>query len=121
VAKEQARASVPHFFAKPKVRPLPTELQIGNLLAARSPSEVRVLDRAAAAKAAVEPPRNHRRETDWEVIMVGSLHFVAKEGATAAGDRLGRAVRASIDAGGRSNPEITRPASANEHPPADER
>ena len=85
------------------------------------PSEVRVLDRAAAAKAAVEPPRNHRRETDWEVIMVGSLHFVAKEGATAAGDRLGRAVRASIDAGGRSNPEITCPASANEHPPADER
>ena len=75
------------------------------------PSEVRVLDRAAAAKTAVEPPRNHRRETDWEVIMVGSLHFVAREGATAAGDRLGRAARASIDAGGRSNPEITaRPA-----------
>ena len=31
VAKEQARASVPHFLAKPKVRPLPTELQIGSL------------------------------------------------------------------------------------------
>jgi len=105
VAKEQARASVPHFLAKPKVRPLPTELQIGNLLPARSPSEVRVLDRAAAAKAAVEPPRNHRRETDWEVIMVGSLHFVAKEEATATGDSPGRAVRASIDVGGRSNPE----------------
>ena len=29
--KEQARASVPHFLAKPKVRPLPTELQIGSL------------------------------------------------------------------------------------------
>src|SRR5208282_3384741 len=27
VAKEQARAGVPHFLAKPKVRPLPTELQ----------------------------------------------------------------------------------------------
>src|SRR5208283_3299898 len=36
VAKEQARASVPHFLAKPKVRPLPTGLQIGNLLPARS-------------------------------------------------------------------------------------
>ena len=64
-----------------------------------------MLDRAAAAKAAVEPPRNHRRETDREVNMVGSLHFVAKEETTAAGDRLGRAGRASLDAGGRSNPE----------------
>ena len=36
VAKRQARCSVPHFPAKPKVRPLPTELQIGNLLPARS-------------------------------------------------------------------------------------
>jgi len=105
VAKEQARASVPHFFAKPKVRPLPTELQIGNLLAARSPSEVRVLDRAAAAKAAVEPPRNHRRETDWEVIMVGSLHFVAKEGATAAGDRPGRAAAPASTPAAAPNPE----------------
>ncbi len=59
----------------------------------------------AAAKAAVEPPRNHRRETDWEVYMVGSLHFVVKEETTATGDRPGRAVRASIDVGGRSNPE----------------
>jgi len=64
-----------------------------------------VLDREAAAKAAVEPPRNHRRETDWEVIMVGSRHFLAKEEATAAGDRPGREGLASIDAGGRSNPE----------------
>ena len=36
MAKEQARAGVPHFLAKPKVRPLPTELQIGNLLPSRS-------------------------------------------------------------------------------------
>jgi len=34
--KEQARASVPHFVDKPRVRPLPTELQIGNLLPAHS-------------------------------------------------------------------------------------
>src|SRR5271166_5842114 len=36
VAKEQERASVPHFLDKPRVRPLPTELQIGSLLPARS-------------------------------------------------------------------------------------
>ena len=40
VAKEQDRASVPHFLAKPKVRPLPTELQIGSLLPARSLAEI---------------------------------------------------------------------------------
>src|SRR5271166_3901465 len=36
VAKEQERASVPHFLDKPRVRPLPTELQIGSLVPARS-------------------------------------------------------------------------------------
>ena len=36
MAKEQDRASVPHFLDKPRVRPLPTELQIGSLLPARS-------------------------------------------------------------------------------------
>jgi hypothetical protein len=36
VAKQQDRASVPHFLDKPRVRPLPTELQIGNLLPAHS-------------------------------------------------------------------------------------
>ena len=36
VAKEQDPASVPHFLDKPRVHPLPTELQIGSLLPARS-------------------------------------------------------------------------------------
>ena len=58
-----------------------------------------MLDRAAAATAAVEPARNHRRETDWEVIMIGSLHFLAKEEATAAGvRRAGQAAPASTPA-----------------------
>ncbi len=36
VAKEQDRASVPHFLDKPRVRPLPTELQTGNSLPVHS-------------------------------------------------------------------------------------
>ena len=61
VAKEQARASVSHFLAKPRVRPLPTELQIGNLLPARSQSieESRLVlreRRSSPATATERPP-----------------------------------------------------------------